>query len=454
MVNNQRRIRIEKRFLAYLFSDKKYIAQSLGKIRKEHVENLFYIYSLIISYYHNFKDVITDEMVDLMFEKKNLDTDVIVKYKTLISEIKSIQIANDAEFDAIMDELIEFLRRKEYLNIAEKIISTNPLDCSSNNLVNMENDIKNTIAKLESSTIGVRKEGDIKESTKERLENYKFIKENPDSIKVIPTGFKVIDDAEGGFRPGELVYVIGRKGDGKSILMLNMGYNFWSRGLNCILFTLEISKEDYERRFDSLASGVPSNGLKMGTLTEDEERAYYNYLRRQNEGLTADGKKSGIFYIVDIPAGCTPAFIDARIETIEQVLGIKFDVAVSDYAGIMAPNIYVSEPRHRQGQIALDLKLIARSRDMVVISAAQMSRAGADDKKADTTHVAESDQISDHIDWGIAIRSLSETTGKIESFKTRDAAPFEFHFTKKYSCMKIVELEDNIQSWDSLGISL
>ena len=79
-----------------------------------------------------------------------------------------------------------------------------------------------------------------------------------------------------------------------------------------------------------------------------------------------------------------------------------------------------------------------------------MTREGGKSDKSDTGHVAESDQISDHIDWGISIRSLSETTGRLQSFKTRDAAPFDFHFTKRYSSMKIEELKEDLDSWDNL----
>ncbi|MFW6007764.1 MAG: DnaB-like helicase C-terminal domain-containing protein [archaeon] len=448
---NQRQFKIEKKFLAYLFKDKKYIAESLSKINKSHMTNAHYLYMLIISYYHNFKDIITDEMVDLMFEKKNLDTDTIVKYKSLISEIRSITINNDAEFEAIMEELLECKKRREYLGIAENIINMNPIDCSTDILEKMENNVKDTIVKLDADETGVRKEGAIKDSIEDRKAVYEFRKNNPEAVKTIPTGFKKIDDTEGGFRPGELIYVIGRKGDGKSVLMLNLGHNMWVKGHNVILFSLEISKEDYERRFDARAAGISSNGLKRGQLSEAEEKIYNDYLANQTKGLTPKGDKAGIFYVVDVPAGCTPAFIDSKIETIEQVMDIKFDVAITDYAGIMEPNVQVEQLRHAQGKIALELKRIARSRDMTVISAAQMNRSGREDKKADTAHVAESDQISDHIDWGIAIRSLSDSTGKIESFKTRDAAPFEFHFTKKYSCMQIIELEDDLQAWDSIG---
>lgn len=459
MSNKAQVFRTEKKFLSYLFSDKKYIALSLNKITKEHLPNTHFIYSLLVGYFNKFKGVITEDIVDIMFQKKNLDTNTIVNYKTVITEVKNTSIVNDSEFEALMEELNEFKKRKEYLNIAEMIIETNPVECGTDILDKMEDKIKLKMLGLAAEDSDVRKEGTIKNSVQERRERYEQIKNNPELIKTIPTGFKRIDDAEGGFRAGELVYIIGRKGDGKSVLILNLAHNAWAAGENVILFSLEISKEDYERRFDSRAAGVSSNGLKRGKLTEVEEGLYKLYLDNVEKGLTPEGKKAGELYVVDLPAGCTPAFIDSKIDTLEQTLDIKFSLVITDYAGIMKPNVPTEVKRFEQGQIALDLKRIARGRECTVVSAAQMTRAGksdtsAKDGKADTSHVAESDAISDHIDWGIAIRSISDTTGKIESFKTRDAAPFDFHFTKKYSCMTIVELEDNLQSWDALGSTL
>ncbi|MNM99706.1 Replicative DNA helicase [compost metagenome] len=327
----------------------------------------------------------------------------------------------------------------------------------------MESNVKHELTTITARQSSVRKEGTIKDSANDRWAAYQKVKNEPETLKAVPTGFSKIDDSNGGFRAGELVYVIGRKGDGKSVALLNFGHNAWAAGFNVIIFTLEISKEDYERRFDARAAGVASNGLKMGKLQPEEEKIYKQYIENTKKGKVEVLNKvsgqneladAGIMYIVDCPSGCTPAFVDSKLDTIEQTLGIKFNMVITDYAGIMKPNISIAEKRHEQGQIALDQKRIAREREVIVVSAAQMTREGGKSKEADTSHVAESDQVSDHIDWGIAVRSISETTGKMESFKTRDAAPFSFHYTKKYSQMKMIELEDNLAAWDSMeGIS-
>lgn len=444
-------VKIQKRFLAYLLNHKRFIASSMGKIRANHLPDYGWLYSLLTSYYNKHRDVITDEVVDIMFAKKNLDANIIVNYKSTIGELRAMQINNDAEFNSLIEELEEAQKRKDYLSVAELIVTSDPVNSSTEKLEEMEAAVKDQITKITARTGEVRKEGLISDSAMDRWKSYQKVKNEPESVRFIPTGFKKIDDENGGFRPGELIYVIGRKGDGKSVLLLNLAHNMWKAGANVVIFTLEISKEDYERRFDSRAAGVSSNRLKMGKMEELEEQIYYQYIENNAKGLGPDGEPVGRVFIIDCPSGVTPAFVESKLDTIEQLYGFKTDVVITDYAGIMKPNVHVAEKRHEQGQIALDQKRIARERDCVVISAAQMSREGGKSKEADTSHVAESDQVSDHLDWGIAIRSLSDTTGKMESFKTRDAAPFIFHFTKKYSQMKIMELEDNLSSWDDLG---
>jgi replicative DNA helicase len=232
--------------------------------------------------------------------------------------------------------------------------------------------------------------------------------------------------------------------------MLNLAHNMWKKGLNVILFSLEVPQEAYERRFDARAAGVSSNGLKFGKLSDEEEEIYNDYLQKLSEGLSIDGDKVGAMYIIDVPSMCTPSFLSEKVKEVELKLGITFQVVISDYAGIMQPDMKFGELRLDQAEIALELKQYARTTDKVVITAAQMNRIGKNQKKTETDAIAESDAIADHIDWGIAIRKVSDDVGIMESFKTRDAAPFEFHFNRKFSKMLIEELDDDIQQWDSV----
>ena len=449
-------VEVEKKFLSYLFHDKKYIVSSMGKITKEHLPEYGVVYSLLVSYFKKFKDIITDNMVDLQFKKKNVSPELIVKYKILISEVRLETEFNEGEFNSLVAELIEQYQRKVCLDMASEIVNFNPQHCNSKDFEFLKEKLKKSVFKINNQGEDIRKEGSVTSSAKSRLERYKRVKEHPEELNFTTSGFRHIDEVMGGYRPGELIYVIGRKGDGKSVFLLNTAYGMWKAGKNVIIFSLEISKEDYERRFDSLAAGVQSKGLKMGTLTPQEEKIYEDYLIKQDKGLTPDGEQCGVLYIVDHAPGMTTAFMESKIEEVEQVMGIKFDVAISDYSGIMKDNAGANEKRHIYGNIALDLKTLAREKDMIVISAAQKNRASVKDGKngvalVGTEAVAESDSVSDHIDAGFDIMSLGQDYGKIESFKTRDSEPICFSFRKRYEMFKIMELTDEATNlWDAI----
>ena len=49
-----------------------------------------------------------------------------------------------------------------------------------------------------------------------------------------------------------------------------------------------------------------------------------------------------------------------------------------------------------------------------------------------------------------AIKSLNEEVAVIESFKTRDTEPFEFHIYKRYNKLMIEEFDGNLDDWDDL----
>jgi replicative DNA helicase len=447
------RINVEKKFLTYLLKDTHYIALSIGNVKPEYFHTYYKVYDMILDYYDKYQGIITIEQAKMYFQTYKIDNDTFTLFQALINELPGITIENnDADFKAIIDELMEFFKKTKLVQMAEKIVDMNPFQCSSHKMEELEKFVNNEVLTMTADNSAVRKSGTLKDSIKEQKDRYLKVKNNPESVTYIPTGFPAIDDIAGGFRYSELIYIIGRKGDGKSVLMLNMAVNMWKAGKNVLLFSLEMDKEDYERRFAAKAAGISSNGIKRGMLEEWEEARFRKYLVNISKDLTPEGNQAGTFYTVDVPSKCSPAFVDSTIDITQKKLGIKFDVVFVDYAGIMVPNIFVPETRHQQGQIALDLKRIARNRSCVVVSAAQMNRKGKNDTndkngRADTDHIAESDQVADHIDMGIAIRSVSDTQGVIESFKTRDCPSFQFNFIKEYNMMNIRACANHEGEW-------
>lgn len=452
MENNSNIIELRKateiKALQYFLKDGVYIAKAMSMVSSEQFETYGEIYDLFVDYYKSYSGILSDSIVQSYFATKKINGKTYILYQNITKAYATDDREyNEPEFEAILNQVTDFYRRKVYLTIAEEIVSKGVYNTPDKSIKEVEKFVNDSLLKLKASNSEVRSSSSFVDDIHDIKNNYIKLRDNPDSVTYIPTGFNIIDDKEGGFRPSELVYIIGRKGDGKSVLMLNLAHNAWAAGYNVMVFTLEIPKEDYERRFVSRGADISSNGLKRGTLDECDSARFKKFLMSTSEGKTMDGKKTGDIFFVDVPSKCTPSFIESQIELTEKIKGIKYDVVIVDYAGIMQNDTFIAEKRHQQGQIALDLKRIARKHGCVVISAAQMSRQGKNDTsnngRADTSHVAESDQVADHIDWGIAIRSTDEKYGIIESFKTRDAAPFRFSFAKNYGHMMINPIVDN-----------
>ena len=457
MTTNDLKHDIEKKIFKYLLQDKLYlsIADSVlhSKFFSPEDKN---VYRLIILYYHEQADVLKPSASRDIFQSSiysQLTEKDWKTYESLVTD-DTIDIDNtEADLKSSIEILKNLYKKEELITIAAKIVedSTNK-DLSADDIKQLNEYVINKASALDSNETDVRKSGSIFESAEEQFNNYTYLYNNPDSVEYIPTGFNMIDNVEGGFRRSELVYVIGRKGTGKSILLLNLAYNACKAKKNILLFSLEIAKEDYERRLAACACSVPSNGLKKGNLSDEDYNRYKSYINNLKKGMSIDNQELGEFVIIDIPAQCKPAFIESQLILEQRKRQIKFDVVVVDYAGIMQPDVFVPEKRHQQGSIALSLKRLARKYDCVVLSAAQMSRQGRNDINqkgghADSAHVAESDQVADHIDWGIAIKLNDGESqyGILESFKTRDAAPFSFPFKKNYAMMQMLpaKLSDN-----------
>ena len=438
--NVSKSLKEEKKLLSYIWQHQDVLPTAMAELK-----DIYFInaetrkqFNILKSAYNEVKDHlnpnITNIPTTLVMELTNIDLSSQVNNSMNGYRYISKVVVNNFKKNSVIDIL---------RNIANDVGAKDEIDID-----NIINNANHQISNLASEGQFNIRQGGAEEDVRERREHYEHIKKNPKDLQLVNTGFKQIDDSNGGFSYGELIYIIGRKGDGKSVLMLNFAHNMWRRGKNVILFSLEISRKDYMRRFDSRAALVPSKGIKLGTLTEIEEEKFFHYLENLGKGLSPNGKPVGRFYVVDVPGKCTPAFVENKTEEIENRLGIVFDCVVVDYAQIMTPNVVTDVKRDNLGAIALSLKQFARDKNKIVISAAQMTRAGREETKtqtghAGTEHVAESDQISDHIDWGIAIRSISDHAGIIESFKTRDGEPFEFKFEKQFSMMNIIERDNN-----------
>ena len=212
------------------------------------------------------------------------------------------------------------------------------------NLVDFNDEMKRILSRTERLyKSDVFSEGNITDTTRERLDDYKYTRENPDKIRGFLSGYKELDDYTWGIKNSEMLVIGGASSSGKSLLMLNMAINAWlgsnvpsegvtnhKDGKDILFISLEMSKKQLEHRADANVAKVRHRGLARGQLDPKEEASWSSCLRFQH-------KYDKKFYILDMPRGSSMGEIEAKYESL---LGVfKPDAVFIDYLQLMKPTV-------------------------------------------------------------------------------------------------------------------
>ncbi len=89
------------------------------------------------------------------------------------------------------------------------------------------------------------------------------------TVTGLPTGFIDLDYRMSGLQPSDLILIAARPSMGKTAFVLNItDYIAVRRQKTCLIFSLEMSKEQLVNRMLSMESNVDSQKLRTGTLTD------------------------------------------------------------------------------------------------------------------------------------------------------------------------------------------
>ena len=178
----------------------------------------------------------------------------------------------------------------------------------------------------------------------------------------ISTGFYDLDGMTGGFSRGDLVIAAGRPSMGKTAFMLNIARHV-ARSLPVIIFSLEMSATQLAQRQLAAESGVPSDRLRTGNLSDRDWEA-------ATEALAACGELP-IVINDDTTLTVSQMASEARRVALSQGgLGMIF----VDYLQLMKS---IGKHGNRVGElseITRELKSMARELDVPVVVLSQLSR--------------------------------------------------------------------------------
>lgn len=233
-------------------------------------------------------------------------------------------------------------------------------------------------------------------------------KKNNDKTGVIPFGYTILDNTLGGVKGGDLVLVLGPTGGGKSVMLVNFAANMIRNGKRVLLVTLEIPLRRMVARLHACLLGLDYTSLIKHTINlEDYDRA-----------LKELKQFPGNCKIVDLPIHSTAS------QFIPLVKEYKPDVMIIDYIGLMKALSKQSQDWLDQMEIANELKGLARSQKIPIITAAQLNRGGVAKKEnASFIDSSRSFQITHPCSFVFRIFNFEDGTFQITTEKTNDSPP-------------------------------
>ncbi|MGN6057572.1 MAG: replicative DNA helicase [Sphingomicrobium sp.] len=249
------------------------------------------------------------------------------------------------------------------------------------------------------------------EATKDALEMAERALNSGGHLSGFTTGLESLNSKIGGLHKSDLIIVAGRPGMGKSSLATNIGFACAQRllrdredgieqpksaGAPVALFSLEMSADQLATRILAEQSGISSENLRMGRISQQE----FRQLARAAAEL-----QSLPLYIDDTP-GLTIAALRTRARRLKRQKGIG--MVIVDYLQLLQGTGKGSSGDNRVqeiSEISRGLKQLAKELDVPVIGLSQLSRAveQREDKRPQLSDLRESGSIEQDADIVIFI---------------------------------------------------
>jgi len=285
------------------------------------------------------------------------------------------------------------------------------------------------------------------DATKEALEMAERALNSGGHLSGFTTGLESLNSKIGGLHKSDLIIVAGRPGMGKSSLATNIGFACAQRllrdredgveqaksaGTPVALFSLEMSADQLATRILAEQSGISSENLRMGRISQQE----FRQLARAAAEL-----QSLPLYIDDTP-GLTIAALRTRARRLKRQKGIG--MVIIDYLQLLQGSGRGSAGDNRVqeiSEISRGLKQLAKELDVPVMALSQLSRAveQREDKRPQLSDLRESGSIEQDADIVIFIyREDYYLAAKQPADDHPDAAAWREEMERNYGKAEII----------------
>ncbi len=324
-------------------------------------------------FYQHQYGVMFESMVELFNEGKPVDLVTLqnrLKEKDVPPEVSSLEFVRD-----IITTVPTSANVKSYANIVSEKAVLRRLIKANEEIANscylgkeplttiLEDTEKRIFDLLQSRNSG--EFVPIRQVALNVLENIEKASKTKETVTGVPTGFIDLDYMTSGFQPSDLVLVAARPSMGKTAFVLNVvDHGAVRKEIPCMIFSLEMSKEQLVNRMLSMESNVDSQKLRTGTLTDADWDAVV-------EGVGVIGSSK---LIIDDTPGISIGELRSKCRKVKLEHGLG--LVIIDYLQLMSGSGKSGDNRQQEiSEISRSLKALAREIKAPVIALSQLSRA-------------------------------------------------------------------------------
>ena len=364
---------IQSKIVALLLRDTSFAVRTYGLIKPEYFDSEINasLVAVGLDHFTRFKEAPGSALAHVVkraFEAKKIRSDLLPE---VVIQLKKLVVTPIGDREMVIAEISDFARNRA----VEKAILT------SAELVSKKEYDKIQKLMSEALMVGAGQEGnsydywaEIEHRTTERKDLLSGVRVRDG----IPTGIEEFDKLlyHHGWGRKELSVMMGPPKGGKSMSLGDFGKQAALGGKNVIYFSCEVGAKIIADRVDASVSDmliklVGTNPFKV------------------QEAVEAAQKRAGQYIIEEYASGSLKCSEVRRVLDRHRARGIIFDLIITDYGDIMAPENRSDVERENLRTIFIDLRAIAFDYNAAVLTATQTNREGAKASVARMTDVAE-----------------------------------------------------------------
>lgn len=197
------------------------------------------------------------------------------------------------------------------------------------------------------------------------LDRIDELQESATGITGVATGYTRIDQLTSGFQKGDLIIIAGRPSMGKTSLAINIAeYVAFKQRLPVGIFSLEMSGQQLTMRLLSSLSGVNSNSIRTGRLSDND----WPRLNKAIETL------QDLPIVIDESSGLNAHELRSRSRKMSTMVG-GLGLIVVDYLQLMQGTEQTENRATEISGITRSMKLLAKELNVPIVVLSQLNRS-------------------------------------------------------------------------------